>query len=386
VTTAIPTLEGDARLYGVAVTRVEYPPGIGGVRLSLTEIAKRTYEGSRAPSMKAFAEFVVRNWAGIPANVQLTNRRAAQILLDYVRASVRYRPDPPGTEYTQSAAVTLCVPGAPMCIPVEDCDGMVVALATLCAAYGIPVRVIKQFFGGDQQEHVLVSIQDDSGEWLGADPSAPDKPVGWKAYAQREDVIDPSDPSSIGLVGAPEAEFIGVGRVGHWHGRVRVARSVVQLVGHGLGHAGLAQAPVAPSYQLVTDRRIYSTNRYRIGMLVNFLGNQNVPAAGQRGMILTRLESDWTVEQLSPSGDVTGGLQSWILQGIAKNDFTLQDTSFLTYSVVAAEVSPAPPAPPAAEGGNVGAAKVAAIAGLFGLAAWWGAPKVFRKSRRRRAA
>src|SRR5579864_2058562 len=239
----MPTLEGDSRLYGVAVKRVEYPAGIGGVRLSLTEIAKRIYEGSRAPSMKAFAEFLVRNWAGIPPNVQLQNRRAAQILLDYVRAAVRYRPDPPLTEYTQSAAITLCVPGAPMCVPVEDCDGLVVAYATLTTAYGIPSHVIKQSFGGDQQEHVLVEIQDDNGDWLSADPSVQDRPIGWRAHALREDIIDPSDPSSLGLVGAPEAEFIGVGRVGVWRGSVPTARAGVGVVRTGLGETGPAQVP-----------------------------------------------------------------------------------------------------------------------------------------------
>jgi len=389
----MPTLEGDSRLYGVAVKRVEYPAGIGGVRLSLTEIAKRIYEGSRAPSMKAFAEFVVRNWAGIPPNVQLQNRRAAQILLDYVRAAVRYRPDPPLTEYTQSAAITLCVPGAPMCVPVEDCDGLVVAYATLTTAYGIPSHVIKQSFGGDQQEHVLVEIQDDNGDWLSADPSVQDRPIGWRAHALREDIIDPSDPSSIGLVGAPEAEFIGVGRVGVWRGSVPTARSVVGLVRTGLGYTGLAQAP-APTFQLLTDRTIYHGNRYRIGMLVSTIATPNVPDPGYGYLTVEQrlrnvLGPNWTIEQLSPTGDVVGGIQSWVLQGIATSDQQLTDSAFLTYSVIAAQVPPpnAPAAvPQATDGGNVGATKVALIFGAASLAAWWGVPKVLRRPRRRRAA
>jgi Transglutaminase-like superfamily len=382
----VPTVEQDGQRFGLPVVRTAYPVGSDGVKLSLEQMARLIIEGSRSPTIRSMAEGIIRNWSRIPPNVQITNAQAAQTFLDYVRATVRYRADPPGSEYMQSAAVSLCAPGTSMCVQVGDCDDLSIALASLCSAYGIPVRILKQMFGADAQEHVLVAIQDDGGNWLPADPSAPNKPLGWKAPASREDYIDPHDPATIASIVGREAEFVGVGHISHWHGRVRVARSVVQLVGHGLGHVGIAQAPAAPSYQLVTDRRIYSTNRYRIGILVNFLGNQNVPAAGQRGMILARLEPDWTVEQLSPSGDVTGGLQSWILQGVARNDFTLQDTPFLTYSVVAAEVSPAPPAPPVAAGGNVGAAKVAAIAGLFGLAAWWGAPKVFRKSRRRRAA
>lgn len=335
--------------------------------------------------MQQLAEMVIRNWAQVPVQQQLTNQQSAQLFLDYTRAQIRYRADPPNMELVKSAPISLCAPGAAACIPIGDCDDMTVAFLTLCGAFGIPIRILKQSFGNGEQEHVLGEIQTESGSWLAADPSVPDKPLGWKAHASHEDVIDPSDPSSIGLVGAPEAEFIGVGRIGAWHGRIRVARSVVQLVGHGLGSVGVAQAPAAPSYQLVTDRKIYSSNRYRVGMLVNFLGAgySNVPAAVQRASLLMRLEPNWTVEQLSPSGDVTGGMQSWILQGVAKNDFMLVDDPFITYSVVAAEVPSGPAAPPVTSGGNVGAAKVAVVAGVLGLAAvWWGA----QKPKRRRAA
>src|SRR4029077_12630597 len=257
-------------------------------------------------------------------------------------------------------------PGAPMCIPVEDCDGLVVAYATLTTAYGIPSHVIKQYFGPDQQEHVLVEVQDDNGDWLSADPSVQDRPIGWRASALREDIIDPSDPSSIGLVGAPEAEFIGVGRVGVWRGSVVPARSVVGLVRRGLGQTGLAQAP-APTFQLLSGRTVYHGNRYRSGMLVSTIATPNVPAPGYGSLTVEQrlrnvLGPNWTIEQLSPTGDVVGGVQCWILQGIATSDQQLTDSAVRTYSVIAAQVPP-PNAPatvsPAPVSDNVGAAKVA---------------------------
>lgn len=265
MTTSSPTLEGDAQRFGVAVTRVGYPSGIAGVHLSLTEMSKRIYEGMRAPSMQQFAEMVVRNWAQVPVQQHLTNKQAAEIFLDFVRAQVRYRADPPNTELTKSASITLCVPGAAICIPVGDCDDGTVALGTLAAAYGIPVRIIKQTYGGEDQEHVLVAIQDDDGTWYPADWSAPGKPLGWKAPASHEDVIDPSDPASIGLVGAPDAEFVGVGKVAFLRAPQR-RNTLLGLVSVGLGAPiGVGAGFITPgdvlSYRALWDDYVMGTAR-----------------------------------------------------------------------------------------------------------------------------
>jgi hypothetical protein len=247
-TVSNPTLESDGARFGVPVSRLNYPNGIAGVHLSLSEMCRRIEDARSSFSMQQFAEMVVRNWARVPVSTVLTHRQCAQIFLDFVRAQVRYRPDPPGTEMTKSAAILMCVPGASICIPVGDCDDLTVAFDGLCAAYGIPVKILKQIFGESDQEHVLGLIQDDDGDWLPADPSAgPDKPVGWKAPATREDVIDPLDPASIRRVGANEAEFIGVGSsrrgVGsQYRGRRQMRASPPRTVA-GLVSSGLV-APV----------------------------------------------------------------------------------------------------------------------------------------------
>jgi hypothetical protein len=241
-TVANPTLASDGARFGIAVTQVDYPTGSAGVRMSLDQMARRIIDGMRSMSMRQFAEFVVRQ-AGVPPSAALTHRQAAQVFLDYVRANVRYRPDPANTELTQIAAVTLCVPGAAICIPVEDCDGLAVALLTLCGAYGMNVKILHQVFGSSDQEHVLGLIQDDNGDWLPVDPCGPvDKPVGWKASATHENVIDPLDPATIQRVGAREAEFIGIG--GFAAHRRRVARSVGRFVGQGVGATGMGLVPI----------------------------------------------------------------------------------------------------------------------------------------------
>lgn len=100
-------------------------------------------------------------------------------------------------------------------VTVSNCDDLVVALGSLMGAYGIPIKVMKQSFGSSDQEHVLIMFDAGGGRWLAADPSAPkSKPIGWRADASKEVVIDPSDPKSIGIIDGPEAEFVGVGKIG----------------------------------------------------------------------------------------------------------------------------------------------------------------------------
>jgi hypothetical protein len=117
-----------------------------------------------------------------------------------------------------------------MCIPVEDCDGRVVALGSLMGAYGIPVKIIKQRFNGDaDQEHVLLTFETNSGRWLPADPSDPDQhSIGWKAPASDELVIDPLDPQGTGQ---QAQEFVGVGTLGRLPPKVVLGRPGISTIG-----------------------------------------------------------------------------------------------------------------------------------------------------------
>jgi hypothetical protein len=98
-------------------------------------------------------------------------------------------------------------------VTVSNCDDMVILTGSAMMSVGIPTRVVKQTFSGpSQQEHVLVRSQDDDGSWFYMDPST-ELPVGSKYPSSEEFELDPSNPSMIGLKGAPEAEFVGIGRV-----------------------------------------------------------------------------------------------------------------------------------------------------------------------------
>lgn len=324
-----PSLAADAARYGIKTERLEYVIGLAGVKLSLEQIGRRIREGSISPSMQQFAEGIIRNWAKVGVQEKLSNTQVAQIFLDYVRANIRYRPDPNNVEYVKSAHVTLCVPGAAMCIPIEDCDGLIVALGSLMGSYGIPVRVMKQTFAGGEQEHVLIIFETDDGKWMAADPSAPpSKPVGWRMPADKEVTVDPSDPKTLGLTG-DGAEFVGVGGLPDG-GRVRMRR---------LG--------AVPVWQIVSDRTILPGQTYKIDFVVSAFPDTTDPRPGDYGAaadknayLMKMLADNWAVSSLTQTSTVSGGVDSWEMIATSKVTVpsTLNDDTFFSLGLLSIQV------------------------------------------------
>lgn len=202
------------RIKGLAVAASDYPPGQAGPDKTTDKIIGFILDGRSNPLARQFAEGIIR-LAGVAPNAQLSNRQAMQLLLNYVRKEVRYRPDAAYTETVQNPKITLCVPGAAACIPVGDCDDGTAVLGWLLTGYGIPVRLIVQHFGSDT-DHVLLEGQDESGKWLAMDFSQfnyENNPVGWKPVAKSEYVIDPFSQENLKLSGARDIEFVAVGRL-----------------------------------------------------------------------------------------------------------------------------------------------------------------------------
>jgi Transglutaminase-like superfamily len=206
--TAMPTITS------LAVHRQDYPAGQAGVDQTIAKMVSFILEGRHNPLARQFAEGVIRQ-AGVAPNAPLSNRQAAQILLTYVRGTVRYRPDPHMTEMVQKPTVTLCVPGAAACIPVGDCDDGTCVLGWLCTGYGIPCRILVQHFNSTT-DHVMLEIQDDGGTWLACDFSnfnSENNPIGWKPNASSEYRIDPFDKDNLKVAGARDVEFVAVGKI-----------------------------------------------------------------------------------------------------------------------------------------------------------------------------
>lgn len=198
------------RSLGLPVVHERYPEGEEGIQKSIKVVCTKIREGMITAVMKEFAGNVLKQTGALHGGF----RDRANALCSYVAQTTGYAPDALGSEQIQTAAITLCVPGAQLCIPIRDCDDGVVAVGTLCGAAGMEVQVVRQFFGAGQQQHVLLEVKLEDGSWYPLDPSNKAQPCGVKAPAQRETKHSPFDSKLTGL--PDQAQFVGMGALPVW--------------------------------------------------------------------------------------------------------------------------------------------------------------------------
>lgn len=187
----------------VPFIRKPYPEGEPGIRMSLDTICLKVRESAPTPVFRSFAGNILRQ-----AFFPRSNEQKATALYNHVKHTVGYTHDPPGTELVQAAPITLCVEGAPICIPIGDCDDIVCALASLCAACGLEVEIVRQIFGDGHQQHVICEVKLENGKWFPLDATTSRFIAGEKAKAKTETRLNPwKDGSPAGL----QAEFVGIG-------------------------------------------------------------------------------------------------------------------------------------------------------------------------------
>jgi hypothetical protein len=232
-------------------TRAPYAPGSAGIRMSLETMAQKMREGRLDPGVRGWALQALKD-AGIDGRGRQSVRVQAAALLEAFRAVTVYAPDPYGAEYIPSAAATLCLKPN-LCVNGDDCDGLSVALGSLMLSIGIPTMIVKQNFGADQQEHVLIAVHDGN-EWLYADPSTR-MPLGSAVSAVSEVWVDPMDP--VGTLPAASPEIITLGRPGKMLLRSRVSPAPHWL---GLG-AGIVTPGDVLAYRAIWDSYVMDTAR-----------------------------------------------------------------------------------------------------------------------------
>jgi hypothetical protein len=196
---------------GVPATRAPYLNGQAGVRQSIEAMAQKMREGRLDPAVIGWARGVLKD-AGIDGRGPDSRRNIrAQVgaLLTALRSQTVYASDAYGAEVISSAAATLCL-RPNLCINGGDCDDLSVALGSATLSLGIPTVIVKQSFGVENQEHVLMAVQDESGDWIYADPST-NLPLGKAPNAVEEIWVDPMQP--IGDLGEAGAEIIVIGAV-----------------------------------------------------------------------------------------------------------------------------------------------------------------------------
>jgi hypothetical protein len=250
---------------GAKSTRGPYFDGQAGVRQSIEAMAQKMREGKVDPRVIGWTGKVLKE-AGLDGrgpNSRSNTRAQAAALLDAFRADVVYTPDPYGTELISSAAATLCLsPG--LCLNRGDCDDSVVALGSATLSLAIPTVIVKQSFGVENQEHVLMAVQDETGDWIYADPST-NLPLGRAPNAVEEIWVDPMQP--IGNLGEAGAEIITLGAPlmkqrhvrlldGYWW-EEREGRAFVHADGEwhdtGLGHIPVGVGTNIFGYPTVSD-------------------------------------------------------------------------------------------------------------------------------------
>jgi hypothetical protein len=189
----------------VPFLRQPYPDGEEGIQFSLAKICEKVRETAPTPIFRSFAGNMLRQ-----AHFPRSTKEKATVFFNHMKKAVGYTHDPPGTELIQSPMITLCVEGAPICIPIEDCDGFVAALASLNAAAGLEVEIVRQFFGAGQQQHVICEVKLENGDWFPLDATTPRFGPGEKAKATRETRQNPwRGEGGAGL----QAEFVGIGAI-----------------------------------------------------------------------------------------------------------------------------------------------------------------------------
>jgi hypothetical protein len=198
--------------------------------MSLEEMSRLMREARNDKDVNGYAADVLKA-AGLDGRNRdtWTARNVTQALLDNVREVMIYAPDPAGTEMITSPAGQLCLrPG--LCIRKEDCDGLSSLLGALCMCVGFEVRIVKQSWGEDQQQHVLIAVRAEDGSWLKADPSHASMPVGRSVTAHEEHMYDPLDVK--GAIGTSGAELVTFGAIP----KGRVASTTRPVVAHQINN------------------------------------------------------------------------------------------------------------------------------------------------------
>lgn len=349
-------------------TSSPYPVGPSGIRRSVEEVVRLIRLGYSTPQDAA----QIRGWLGralIAAGRPQGAQAQTQALKNALESQSMYLSDPHGMEWIASAASTLCLK-PDHCLPAGDCDDLTVALATITLLAGIPTKLVKQSFGYGRQQHILIAIEDERGVWQRVDPSIAGSKVGSAVKAREEVWIDPLADLAPQIVGIGRSSSEPAWHYERAHGKTWATLDGAQWVEVGLG----AGDPATPYQPIALPAHVKMGLRYRVTFLVSTLGTdlriRAFESYAGRGAASDYLRlfflPDWMVETIAPTGNVTGGIQSWQFIGLPKTAAILGDDAFITYTKVEAQTSPpsavapmapvlpAPPTPNPTSGVSIG--------------------------------
>ncbi len=193
----------DKPVEGVQTDVRPHPAGSKGARLSLNEVAERSWKARMSPRLRAWVTQQLDKCDASRAG----RRTKAQCVLDAFRKKVPYIADPLMGEFMATPDQTLCLDENGLCIIGGDCDDATITLLAALMSIAIPTMVIGSSHHEpyDLPTHVFGAFQDDLGDWVRLDGTTK-HPVGRVAPHIREWWVEPGKEAKA----SGEGDFVGM--------------------------------------------------------------------------------------------------------------------------------------------------------------------------------
>ena len=193
----------DKPVEGVKTDARPHPSGGNGARISLNEVAERSWKARMSPRLRAWVTQVLAA-AGVSTG---TRREKGQAILDAFRKKVPYIADPHMGEFMATPNQTLCLDEGGLCIVGGDCDDMAIGLAASMMSIGIPAMIIGSSHKPpyDVPTHVFMAFEDGPDEWVKMDGTTR-YPAGKVGPHSREFWVEPGAKAKA----RGEGDFVGM--------------------------------------------------------------------------------------------------------------------------------------------------------------------------------
>lgn len=217
----------DKPIEGVTTDARPHPAGSKGAKLSLKEVAERSFKARMSPRLRAW---VLKQLA--ESGVSTSGKRdKAKCVLDAFRKKVPYVADPVMGEFMATPDQLLCLDEGGLCIIGGDCDEAAITLAASMMAIGINAMII----GSSHREpydvptHVYMAFEDDMGDWVKMDGTTK-LPPGRVAPSAREWWVEPGAEAKERGTG----DFVGMSDNGKSSGALAAPPTLLDLYYPGI--------------------------------------------------------------------------------------------------------------------------------------------------------